>query len=65
MHKIIRLPEVIESTGLAKSTIYKRIADHSFPPQISLGTKSVGWLEADIQHWINDRITDSGIRPGH
>jgi len=56
MHKIIRLPEVVKSTGLARSTIYKMIAAHNFPAQIPLGSKSVGWLEADIQNWIQDKI---------
>jgi len=65
MHKILRLPDVIESTGLARSTIYKKIAEHSFPCPISLGNKCVGWLEADVQHWIEDRLTDAGIQIRH
>jgi len=56
MYKIIRLPEVIKSTGLARSTIYKKISAKEFPESISLGVKSVGWLEGDIQKWIEDRI---------
>ena len=56
MYKIIRLPEVIKSTGLARSTIYKKISQKEFPESISLGVKSVGWLEGDIQKWIEDRI---------
>ena len=57
MHKIIRLPEVIKSTGLARSTIYKMIAANNFPAQIALGSKSVGWVEAEIQNWIQEKIT--------
>jgi len=59
MHKVMRLPKVIETTGLTKTTIYKRIADKTFPAQISLGHKAVGWLEADIQDWIQERIAQS------
>ena len=59
MHKVMRLPRVIETTGLAKTTIYKRISDNTFPAQISLGAKAVGWLETDIQNWIQERITQS------
>lgn len=56
MHKILRLKAVIETTGLAKSTIYKKIAESEFPSQISLGGKAVGWLASDIQKWIEKRI---------
>jgi len=59
MHKILRLPEVMKNTGLARSTIYKMVAAKSFPVQIALGVKSVGWLESDIQSWIEDRISQS------
>ena len=59
MHKIIRLPEVKAATGLARSTIYKKMSERSFPAQILLGQKSVGWLESDIQNWIQERISQS------
>lgn len=59
MYKIIRLPEVVKSTGLARSTIYKKISAKEFPIPIMLGVKSVGWLESDIQKWIEGRIQSS------
>lgn len=59
MYTIIRLPEVMKRTGLARSTVYKMIADKMFPKQISLGLKSVGWLEKDVENWILERITQS------
>lgn len=59
MHKVLRLPEVKKSTGLARSTIYKKMAEKTFPSPISLGPKAVGWLEMDIQNWIQKRITVS------
>ena len=56
MYKVIRLPQVISATGLARSTIYKKVANKEFPKPISIGVKSVGWLESDIQKWIEGRI---------
>ena len=56
MYRIIRLPQVINSTGLARSTIYKKMSCGEFPNPISLGAKSVGWLDEDIQKWIEGRI---------
>jgi prophage regulatory protein len=35
--RLLRLPEVKHLTGLSKSTIYARIAEDSFPRQISHG----------------------------
>ena len=59
MYMILRLPEVVKSTGLARSTIYKKMSANEFPKPISLGVKSVGWLESDIQNWIQERISKS------
>lgn len=55
-YKILRLPDVINITGLSRSSIYQKIADGEFPKQINLGSKSVGWIESDIQNWIEDKI---------
>jgi prophage regulatory protein len=58
MHlRLLRLPEVKHLTGLSKSTIYARIAEDSFPRQISLGARTVVWLESDIQNWIADQVS--------
>lgn len=54
---ILRLPEVIARTGLARSTIYLKISENTFPSPISLGGKrAVGWIEEEIQSWIENQI---------
>jgi len=63
MLKIIRLPDVMKNTGLARSTIYKKISMDEFPGQVSLGVKSVGWIENDVQNWIKGRIATSKVEP--
>lgn len=67
--KIIRLKRVLELTGLSRSTIYDRINpkskryDASFPKSVRLGSPltagAVGWIESEIQYWIEQRIQDS------
>ena len=57
-NKILRLPIVKDRTGLSRSSIYARIAEGTFPKQINLGTRTVGWLEADIQNWIDKKVQD-------
>jgi prophage regulatory protein len=61
--RILRLPEVMERTGLGRSSIYLNISENTFPKQISLGERSVGWLESEINAWIAQRITASRQQP--
>ncbi len=58
-HKIIRLPEVILKTGLSRSTIYLHMSKGEFPQSISLGERAVGWLESDVEHWLEARVVAS------
>ncbi len=56
-HKLIRLPQVKQTTGLSKSTIYSRIAEGTFPKQIPIGPRLVVWVESDIQNWIAEQVS--------
>ncbi|PLY12836.1 MAG: AlpA family transcriptional regulator [Sedimenticola sp.] len=56
---ILRLPAVKDRTGLSRSTIYLRISEGSFPKPISLGGRAVGWIEAEINDWLNQQIITS------
>ena len=53
---IIRRRVVEARTGLSRSTIYLRISEGKFPKPISLGTRAVGWIEAEISEWLTSRI---------
>ena len=59
---ILRLPAVKERTALSRSTIYLRIANNEFPAQISLGGRAVGWLEEDINNWLEQKVEASRKR---
>ncbi len=56
---IQRLPIVKARTGLSRSTIYLRISQGSFPRPVSLGGRAVGWIEAEVSDWLNQRIEAS------
>lgn len=68
IRKILRLKQVIERTGLSRSTIYDRMNskskryDSSFPVPLKLNanatssTGAVGWLESSIDEWIEHRM---------
>ena len=54
--RFVRLPEVLQLTGVSRSTIYRWMANGEFPIQISLGGNTVAWLESDLEVWIHRRI---------
>jgi len=58
-HNILRLPAVKARTGLSRSTIYLRISDGLFPKPVALGGRAVGWVEADINEWLDQQIENS------
>jgi prophage regulatory protein len=48
IHSILRLPAVKTSTGLARSTLYLRIAEGVFPHPVNLGGRAVGWPANEV-----------------
>lgn len=55
IRRILRLPEVIEITGLSRSTIYALRADRAFPPATRLSSRCIGWTQSSIHRWIEER----------
>ena len=53
---ILRRPEVEARTGLGCSTIYDGIKAGTFPAQIQLGPKAVGWVESEVNAWLAARV---------
>lgn len=58
--QILRLPDVMKRVGLCRASIYQHIAEGSFPKQISLGARAVGWLEHEIDAWLAAMIRVRG-----
>lgn len=52
--RIIRFDTVRARTGLSRSTIYRKIAEGTFPAQLKISTNGAGWRESDINRWIAD-----------
>jgi len=52
---ILRRKQVEARTGLPRSTLYQLIAEGGFPKPVRLASRSVGWLETDINEWILSR----------
>jgi len=46
--RIERKPAVLNRTGMSHATLYRRINEGLFPPGVSLGNRSVGWLAHEV-----------------
>jgi prophage regulatory protein len=57
--KILRKKEISEMLGLSLSSIDSRVRAKTFPAPISLGGRSVGFLESDIKAWLDERIAEA------
>ena len=49
----------MDDTGLGRTTVYEQMATGRFPRPIKLGERAVGWLEDDIQNWIETKVLES------
>ncbi|KAA0011163.1 AlpA family transcriptional regulator [Billgrantia pellis] len=57
-NRLLRRREVEQKTGKSRSAIYEGIKQGTFPPPVSIGRKSVAWLEEEIDSWIAKRIEE-------
>jgi len=57
--RFLRLPEVKLRTGLSRSYIYRQITQGRFPKSIEIGARAVGWIDTEIDAWIDARIAAS------
>jgi prophage regulatory protein len=55
---ILRLPDVIKKTALSRSAIYGMIAKGLFPKQIKLTARSSGWIQSEVDQWVDDRVAE-------
>ncbi len=52
--RILRLPAVLDRTGLSRSTLYRKIQTGSFPKQIALSARCAGWRESAVEAWMRN-----------
>lgn len=56
----VRWPKVIELTGLPQNTIRDLVKAGKFPGPVPLAARSVGFVKAEIDAWMRDRIAARG-----
>ena len=57
--RYIRAAELIHKAGLSLSTIWRLEQTGEFPLRRALGPNSVGWLESEVDHWLQSREPSS------
>jgi len=60
MDKLMRLPEVMEFTGLSRPQIYRMVDDGTFPQRVVLAKRAIAWRQSEVKTWIESRRTRSG-----
>jgi prophage regulatory protein len=59
-HKVLRLPDVMDRVGLGSSFIYLLIQRGEFPKPVKIGVRAVGWIEPEVDVWIEERLAQRG-----
>jgi prophage regulatory protein len=52
--RILRLNTVLDRTGLSRSTLYRKVDQGTFPAQVRLAARCVGWRESAIAAWMRN-----------
>ena len=53
--RFLRSPEVLERVRLGRTTVWRMERDGDFPPRRKIGDGAVGWLESEVDEWIQSR----------
>ena len=56
---LIKIKEVIEMTGLSRSSIYRFVKLGEFPKPINLSSRSVAWVRGSVEEWVLDKIENN------
>ncbi|QDX27029.1 AlpA family transcriptional regulator [Sphingomonas suaedae] len=54
--RILRLPAVLDATGLSRSTLYRKINQGTFPKQIAISARCAGWRQSSVNAWLMNPI---------
>jgi prophage regulatory protein len=53
----------MRQTGLRKTTIYQLQADGGFPQRVQITANCVGWIESEVQTWLEARAGGRPVLP--
>ena len=53
--KLVRVKDVLQITGMSRSTIWRLVNSGDFPQPFRLGPRMNAWHEREIHDWIKSR----------
>ena len=53
---LIRLPAVMQMSGLSRATIYRLESAGAFPPRVRISERAVGWRLDQVEQWMQQRV---------
>ena len=54
--RIIRRHELTDKVGYCLAHLYRLERQGLFPQRIRLGRRAVGWVEEEVEAWLQERI---------
>jgi prophage regulatory protein len=59
--RMLRLPQVINATGLSKTKICSLQKRGDFPMRVKLTARVIAWVEEEVQAWVARRIENTRL----
>ena len=57
--KLLRLPAVMEVTGISRSSVYRLVQENKFPKPVHVAVpKMTVWPSDVIEQWVQDQLSE-------
>jgi prophage regulatory protein len=53
--KFLTIKQIMNMTGLSRTTIWRLERDTEFPKRRQLGLRRIGWVESEVLGWMESR----------
>jgi len=60
--KVLKIRGTADKVGMCQSAIYAAVAAGSFPPPVKLGQRAAGWIESELDQWLEQRRIERDAR---
>lgn len=54
--RMLKIEEVMQITGLGRSTLYALVKSGNFPKQVQLGPRAVRWDSRAVEKWLTAKM---------
>ncbi len=58
MQTVLRLPQVVERTGVSRTRIYEMMEAGRFPKPIKIGARAIAFIADEVDGWVADRMAE-------